>query len=345
MSSQTPNINLTLPTGPENVSRQIINDNNTKIDTAIGTLNDDLNGITKSADYVVSNIAGVKAKLLDILGTMVNGESRMVRIVHTNNSETDIMRPSARYEGLLCNNYLGSISWLASDMYGNVVIFSYEKSTQQWAIDRLALNNKITTNNNTCANEDAIKAYLLGVANTLSEGQTKLVMFRPAGEGFGIFAGARYSGFLTFQTLANGTDKYFTGIVSSSRSDVISFGYFTGTWNFDALSKGAKIYLTDVISGVSIVNNDTYQIGKLIVSNVRFTTTANIPANQNLFKLPKPINSGGLATSSAIAKAILEEASDRTSYNATVLGSGNVYGANTISSGKTLIFHACYIAE
>lgn len=39
MSSQTPNINLTLPVGSENVSRQIINENNTKIDAAIGTLN------------------------------------------------------------------------------------------------------------------------------------------------------------------------------------------------------------------------------------------------------------------------------------------------------------------
>ena len=39
MASTTPNIGLTLPTGAEKVSRQIINDNNTKIDTAIGTLN------------------------------------------------------------------------------------------------------------------------------------------------------------------------------------------------------------------------------------------------------------------------------------------------------------------
>ena len=39
MATTTPNIGLTLPTGAENVSRQIINDNNTKIDTAIGTLN------------------------------------------------------------------------------------------------------------------------------------------------------------------------------------------------------------------------------------------------------------------------------------------------------------------
>ena len=42
MSSQTPNINLTLPTGVEKVSRQIINDNNTKIDTAVGTLNNNM---------------------------------------------------------------------------------------------------------------------------------------------------------------------------------------------------------------------------------------------------------------------------------------------------------------
>lgn len=45
MSSQTPNINLTLPTGAEKVSRQIINDNNTKIDTAIGTLNGNLSSL------------------------------------------------------------------------------------------------------------------------------------------------------------------------------------------------------------------------------------------------------------------------------------------------------------
>jgi hypothetical protein len=52
MSSQTTNLHLTLPVGTENVSRQIINDNNTLIDTAVGnnasainTLNSKLNGI------------------------------------------------------------------------------------------------------------------------------------------------------------------------------------------------------------------------------------------------------------------------------------------------------------
>lgn len=38
MSIQTPNLGLTLPTGPENVSRQIINDNNTIIDGKMGAI-------------------------------------------------------------------------------------------------------------------------------------------------------------------------------------------------------------------------------------------------------------------------------------------------------------------
>lgn len=42
MSSSTPNIGLTLPVGGENVSRQIINENNTKIDNYAGTLNSKL---------------------------------------------------------------------------------------------------------------------------------------------------------------------------------------------------------------------------------------------------------------------------------------------------------------
>ena len=47
MSSSTPNIGLTLPTGGERVSRQIINENNTKIDTYAGELSEQIgNNIT-----------------------------------------------------------------------------------------------------------------------------------------------------------------------------------------------------------------------------------------------------------------------------------------------------------
>ena len=69
MSSQTPNINLTLPTGLERVSRQIINDNNTKIDTAIGTLN------RKVSIYTItetSSLSALQTALETLAGTMEN---------------------------------------------------------------------------------------------------------------------------------------------------------------------------------------------------------------------------------------------------------------------------------
>lgn len=47
MASTTPNIGLTLPTGAEKVSRQIINGNNTLIDTAIGSLSTQITNIGK----------------------------------------------------------------------------------------------------------------------------------------------------------------------------------------------------------------------------------------------------------------------------------------------------------
>ena len=55
MATTTPNIGLTLPTGAENVSRQIINDNNTKIDTAIGTLNSNLTPIADRFQIIKVN--------------------------------------------------------------------------------------------------------------------------------------------------------------------------------------------------------------------------------------------------------------------------------------------------
>ena len=55
MSSSTPNIGLTLPVGGENVSRQIINENNTKIDNYAGTLNSKLlKPITVTVDPITN---------------------------------------------------------------------------------------------------------------------------------------------------------------------------------------------------------------------------------------------------------------------------------------------------
>lgn len=68
MSSSTPNLNLVLPVGSEHVSRAIINENNTKIDTGFGTLSEqikinsmtstnlnDYGGSTDHVEYYTAN--------------------------------------------------------------------------------------------------------------------------------------------------------------------------------------------------------------------------------------------------------------------------------------------------
>lgn len=55
MSSQTPNLNLVLPVGTEKVSRQIINDNNTKIDTAVGLNSTAISNLNGSKYATVSD--------------------------------------------------------------------------------------------------------------------------------------------------------------------------------------------------------------------------------------------------------------------------------------------------
>lgn len=68
MASTTPNIGLTLPTGAEKVSRQIINNNNTKIDTAIGTLNG--NFVSAAVD-----MSGTMQQKFQSIFTIINGRN------------------------------------------------------------------------------------------------------------------------------------------------------------------------------------------------------------------------------------------------------------------------------
>ena len=57
MSSQTPNLNLVLPVGTEHVSRQIINDNNTKIDTAVGANSTAISKLDSNANSTTDILA------------------------------------------------------------------------------------------------------------------------------------------------------------------------------------------------------------------------------------------------------------------------------------------------
>lgn len=146
MASTTPNIGLTLPTGAEKVSRQVINTNNTIIDSKMGAVPDGKNlqgeidalnsKIASSADTVVSNIAGVKSALQTFAASLNRGESKLVTIVQTNSSETNIMRASARYSGYLCKNYTHSFSWLATNPYADVISISFDGSST-WTINKI----------------------------------------------------------------------------------------------------------------------------------------------------------------------------------------------------------------
>ena len=55
MATSTPNIGLTLPIGTENVSRQIINTNNTKIDEFVNSIQESI-GIVIDGDTADVNV-------------------------------------------------------------------------------------------------------------------------------------------------------------------------------------------------------------------------------------------------------------------------------------------------
>lgn len=81
MASSTPNINLTLPVGSEHVSRQIINDNFTKIDTAIGALPSGQN-LHGEIDALNNNITTLSEQIANLHVTTLTG-SDAITTSHT----------------------------------------------------------------------------------------------------------------------------------------------------------------------------------------------------------------------------------------------------------------------
>ena len=79
MATTTPNIGLTLPIGGENVSRQIINDNNTIIDSKMGAVpvGQNLQGeIASLSDQIANaNRATITSRLSSSYGTIAAYES------------------------------------------------------------------------------------------------------------------------------------------------------------------------------------------------------------------------------------------------------------------------------
>ena len=71
MATVTPNLNLELPLGTENVSRQLINSNNTKIDTFAGNVQEELDNTAKEVTDSLDIVNVTQGKVVAALGRLV----------------------------------------------------------------------------------------------------------------------------------------------------------------------------------------------------------------------------------------------------------------------------------
>lgn len=134
MASYTPNYNLKKPEGTENYNVGDFNGNMDIIDTQVKSVSDKTSRVGASSEIVCTSISDVKSKLTTYASGLSTGESKLVTLVHTNNSE-QIMLPHKRYSGYLVKNYTGAYSWLAASMDGHTINFAYTGST--WYTDTL----------------------------------------------------------------------------------------------------------------------------------------------------------------------------------------------------------------
>lgn len=92
MASTTPNIGLTLPTGAEKVSRQIINANNTIIDSKMGAvpsgknLQGEINALNSK---IVTTIISSQTSIVALANTVESGETRKFYVDNASTTLTD----------------------------------------------------------------------------------------------------------------------------------------------------------------------------------------------------------------------------------------------------------------
>lgn len=153
MSSQTPNLNLVLPVGTERVSRQIINENNTKIDTAVGANADAINAnssaITKWASRHSASDIGNITSLSSLQSTLKTLADALALY------ETKYFFVTIAFSGTFeyyNTVYTGEISYITPDRY-NVLMQNHTNASQiyrgacssgTWSWDRLATKSDIS---------------------------------------------------------------------------------------------------------------------------------------------------------------------------------------------------------
>ena len=131
MSSSTPNLNLVLPVGGEHVSRAIINENNTKIDTFAGTANSSLNTlseqITKFKAVALTGQTSAQAAVQNVHNSLGDGESCCGSFVANATYGITGTRRNANYGFYIVED-------IASQVAYQYVIYNGSISSQQLAI-------------------------------------------------------------------------------------------------------------------------------------------------------------------------------------------------------------------
>ena len=109
MATTTPNIGLTLPDGTENITRSIINGNNTLIDTAVGSLSDQITTLNRkiyAGRKQVTIAANAQTEVEITLPVNFSGGSDYIAIANVNYYGT-----AKDLSGVLIRNQLATSFW------------------------------------------------------------------------------------------------------------------------------------------------------------------------------------------------------------------------------------------
>ena len=99
-------------------------------------------------------------------------------------------------------------------------------------------------------------------------------------------------------------------------------------------------------SRITIVNNDSYAVGDLIILNAKVTVNEQMNQNVTLFGMPRPVNNGGLENNNFIYRVFATDGTSAiTNFSLFVLGNGNIYTNLSIPANTNIFMRVSYIAD
>lgn len=259
MASSTPNIGLTLPVGTEKVSRQIVNQNMTKIDEKVGPVpnGQDLQSQVTSLSSNINFPNGAK-HIRGRFTTSASPSNVLTRIQYFINSITTdgnhtffdvILNQSG-------NHYFCGNIYPDKD-YGNGYYINVDGTPYTWTrnngvdtVEQLALNSNIAIKLISASSIDQVKSGLL---SAVSSGKSRTIQIYSTFTGNGFEEYHSYYG-----TLVSESASYFSVNLVDSSGKHLDIGYSNGTWTFNNLSEQiGKYVLGSPVDNINFFGNST----------------------------------------------------------------------------------------